>query len=72
MRYSCGQRAGTKAHTVAWHSFQRKARFKVTTDSRRDLPIAPNLLDREFTVAELGKVWMGDITYIAKDKGWLL
>ncbi len=48
-----------------------KRRFKVTTDSRHDLPIAPNLLKREFAVAEPDRVWVGDITYIATDEGWL-
>ena len=48
-----------------------RRRFKVTTDSRHDLPISPNLLNREFTVAEPDKVWVGDITYIATDEGWL-
>ena len=48
-----------------------KRRFKVTTDSNHDFPIAPNLLDRQFTVAEPDKVWAGDITYIATDEGWL-
>ena len=48
-----------------------KRRFKVTTDSNHDLPIAPNLLDRQFTVAEPDKVWAGDITYIPTDEGWL-
>jgi putative transposase len=48
-----------------------KRRFKVTTDSRHDLPISPNLLNREFVVAELDKVWVGDITYIATDESWL-
>lgn len=45
--------------------------FKVTTDSNRDLPIAPNLLNREFAVSEPDKVWVGDITYFATDEGWL-
>ena len=48
-----------------------KRRFKVTTDSRHDLPISPNLLDRQFSVAEPDRVWAGDITYIATDEGWL-
>jgi putative transposase len=48
-----------------------KRRFKVTTDSNHDLPIAPNLLDRQFNVAEPNKVWAGDITYIHTDEGWL-
>ena len=45
-----------------------KRRFKVTTDSHHKLPISPNLLNREFSVAEPDKVWVGDITYIATDK----
>ncbi len=48
-----------------------KRRFKLTTDSRHDLPISPNLLNREFTVTQPDKVWVGDITYIATDEGWL-
>ena len=48
-----------------------RRRFNVTTDSRHDLPIAPNLLDRQFTPAEPDTVWTGDITYIATDEGWL-
>jgi transposase InsO family protein len=39
-----------------------RRRFKVTTDSRHDLPIAPNLLNREFSVAAPDKVWVGDIS----------
>ena len=48
-----------------------KRRFKVTTDSNHDLPIAPNLLERQFVVAKPDPVWVGDITYIATDEGWL-
>jgi transposase InsO family protein len=48
-----------------------KRRFKVTTDSRHDLPISPNLLNREFTVTQPDRVWAGDVTYIATDEGWL-
>ena len=48
-----------------------KRRFKVTTDSNHDLPIAPNLLERQFSVAKPDRVWVGDITYIAADEGWL-
>ena len=48
-----------------------KRRFKATTDSDHKLPISPNLLNRKFTVAESDKAWVGDITYIATDEGWL-
>ena len=48
-----------------------KRRFEVTTDSHHQLPISPGWLDREFTVAGPDKVWVGDITYLATDEGWL-
>jgi len=49
-----------------------KRHFHVmTTDSRHDLPIAPNLLNRNFTPAAPNQAWAGDITYIATEKGWL-
>jgi putative transposase len=49
-----------------------KRRFRIaTTDSRHGLPIAPNLLERNFTVATPNQVWVGDITYIPSDEGWL-
>jgi len=41
-----------------------KKRFKNTTDSKHKLAISPNVLNREFAVSELGKVWVSDITYI--------
>ena len=48
-----------------------KRRVKVTTDSRHSLPISANLLQRQFNVTQPNKVWVGDITYIATDEGWL-
>jgi putative transposase len=50
---------------------QTKRKFKVTTDSNHDKPIAPNLLEREFTVANPDTVYVGDITYIPTREGWL-
>jgi putative transposase len=48
-----------------------KRRFRVTTDSQHDLPISPNLLDRQFDVTTPDKVWAGDITCIHTGGGWL-
>jgi putative transposase len=49
-----------------------KRRFRITTtDSRHNLPIAPNLLNRNFTVAAPNRAWTGDVTYIPTDEGWL-
>jgi putative transposase len=49
-----------------------KRRFRVaTTDSKHNLPIAPNVLDRKFTVAAPNQAWVGDFTYIPTAEGWL-
>jgi putative transposase len=50
---------------------KQKRKFKVTTDSKHNLPVAPNLLERQFTVAAPSKAWVTDITYISTDEGWL-
>jgi len=49
---------------------KKKKRFRYTTDSKHDKVISPNLLDQNFEVAELGKVWVSDITYIAMKSGF--
>ena len=46
-------------------------KFKATTNSAHDLPVAPNLLDQNFEVDEPGKVYGTDITYIPTGEGWL-
>ena len=49
-----------------------KRRFRVTTtDSRHNLPIAPNLLNRNFSPAAPNQAWVGDFTYIPTEEGWL-
>lgn len=50
---------------------KQKLKFKVTTDSKHHLPVAPNILNREFSVRSPSKVWVSDITYIPTDEGWL-
>jgi transposase InsO family protein len=42
-----------------------------TTDSRHTLPIAPNLLQRQFTASAPNRVWLADLTYIRTDEGWM-
>lgn len=50
---------------------RHRRRFTVTTDSRHDLPVAGNILKREFKVDGPDKVWAADITYIPTNEGWL-
>lgn len=50
---------------------RRKRYVPKTTDSSHNLPISPNLLDRNFIVDSPNKVWVSDITYIRTLSGWL-
>jgi len=50
---------------------RHKRRYKATTDSTHTLPIAENLLDRNFAPAAPNQAWSSDITYIWTDEGWL-
>jgi transposase InsO family protein len=48
----------------------RKFRVR-TTDSNHDLPVADNLLDRQFNPSQANEAWVADITYIPTREGWL-
>jgi transposase InsO family protein len=49
----------------------QKKKFKVTTDSKHDLPVAVNLLEQKFNVSVPATVWGTDLTYIPTGEGWL-
>ena len=42
-----------------------------TTDSRHSLPVAPDLLQRQFATTGPNRVWLADLTYIRTGEGWL-
>lgn len=48
-----------------------KRKFKATTNSAHELPVAPNLIQRDFAPVAPNTVWTTDITYLATDEGWL-
>ena len=50
---------------------RHKRKFRHTTDSNHQWPIAPNVLNRNFTVNKPNVAWVGDITYIQTSEGWL-
>ncbi len=53
-------------------SGRHKRRYRViTTDSHHHLPVAPNLLARDFTASQPNQVWTTDITFIPTAQGWL-
>ena len=45
-------------------------KWTVTTNSAHDLPVAPNLLKRDFTANAPDQVWVGDISYVWTYRGW--
>jgi len=51
--------------------FKYRKKFKRTTDSNHKLPVAANLLDRQFEVDRPDAVWCSDITYLWTLQGWL-
>ena len=58
---------------MALHGIQAKTqrKFKATTNSAHRLPVASNLIERDFSPALPNQVWTTDITYLATDEGWL-
>jgi putative transposase len=48
-----------------------KAKYKATTNSNHKYPVAPNLLNKTFTADKPNQKWVGDITYISTEEGWL-
>lgn len=55
--------AGIRAKTVK--------KYKATTNANHDLPVAENVLNREFTAEKPNQKWVSDITYVWTDEGWL-
>jgi putative transposase len=64
------------ARLMKLHAIEVKTRrrYKATTNSKHDLPVADNILDRRFDIDEIAatdRVWAGDITYVWTLEGWL-
>lgn len=46
-------------------------KYKATTNSNHNLPVAPNLLEQDFSADAPNRKWVSNITYVATDEGWL-
>ena len=68
---SCSEnRVARRMQALGLQAIQAK-KFKVTTDSNHDRPVAANLLQQDFTAEEPNHKWVSDITYIWTREGWL-
>lgn len=69
--YSCGRQRVMRLMRQAGLKPAVRPRFRVTTDSRHSLPVADNLLARDFTASAVDLKWVSDITYLWTGEGWL-
>lgn len=69
--YKVGVYAARTLMKKAGIECKQRRRYQVTTDSRHTLPLAENILSRQFDVEVPNRVWVGDITYIWTLEGWL-
>jgi transposase InsO family protein len=71
MGISCGRSRARTLMKMAGLVAKQKKKFRVTTDSKHNLPVAPNLLNRKFDVEKPNHFWVSDITYVWTAQGWL-
>jgi putative transposase len=72
--FKCGEHKVARLMRQAGIKAKSARKFRVTTQSEHANPIAPNVLDRKFSVEEHRKpdqAWAADITYIPTREGWL-
>jgi transposase InsO family protein len=64
---------GTVAKLMQENSLRSKTvkKYKATTNSKHSLPVAENILNREFTANKRNEKWVSDITYVWTNEGWL-
>jgi len=67
----CGWHRAKTLMNLSGVSVRRSKKFRVTTDSKHNLPVAPNLLNRKFNAENPNKAWASDITYVWTVEGWL-
>lgn len=46
-------------------------KYKATTNSAHSLPVAPNIINQNFSASKADEKWVSDITYIWTEEGWL-
>jgi len=68
---ACGVNFVAEVMREAGIAAKTKRKFRQTTDSNHGLPVAENVLDREFDPDEPNTSWVADVTYIPAREGWL-
>jgi putative transposase len=68
---TCGKNRVSKRMKYLGLHAKAKKKFKITTDSKHKLPVAKNLLDRDFSTTAPNQKWVGDISYVWTEEGWM-
>jgi putative transposase len=69
---ACNVKTVAKQMKSAGIQAKTTKKFRIcTTDSNHSLPVAENILNRDFTADKPNEKWVGDITYIPTRAGWL-
>ncbi|HIG44792.1 MAG TPA: IS3 family transposase [Gammaproteobacteria bacterium] len=69
--FKCSEnRVARRLRILGLKAIQAK-KFKVTTDSNHSMPVAPDLIEQDFTAEAPNQKWTSDISYIWTDQGWL-
>ena len=71
MGYRCSKNRIARLMRKQGIAAKMKRRFKVTTHSKHKLPVADNVLQRNFSAEKPNSVWASDITYVQTGEGWL-
>lgn len=69
--HTCSEnRVASRMNALGIHA-KTKRKYKATTNSKHNLPVAPNLLAQNFRADKPNQKWVSDITYIWTEEGWL-
>lgn len=69
--YQCSENRVARRMKALGLQAVQAARFKVTTDSNHNKPVAPDLINQDFSANQPNCKWVSDITYLWTDEGWL-
>ena len=71
MGHECGRHRVARLMREAGLCVRSRKRWRLVSNSRHDLPIAPNHLDRQFSSDRANRHWVSDMTYVRTAQGWL-